>query len=397
MSLSKLHIALKYVVTAALLAGTLPAKAQKPYYSKSEINWETVKQPAAALLYTVYLIGDAGEADFSKPAALTVLEGHLEKAGPNSMVVFLGDNIYNDGLPESSSDERSGAEQKINAQLDILNAFQGKIVFVPGNHDWDHWRPAGLEAIKREESYIEHYLDRGNTFLPDKGCPGPAVTNLTDNLVFIAIDTQWWLHKWDKVNVANEACTAIDDDSFIKELDKVLEANKSKQVIVGAHHPIITNGNHGGRFTIEDHLFPLTAKYHNLYIPMPILGSIYPMSRKFSRHIQDLTHPRYRLLIKQLSDVFSKYDNLIFAAGHDHNLQYFAKEQQHYIVSGSGCKTSDVAKGHQASFTYARQGFVKLEYYSNREVLLEVWVTNDSIDNIGHVAYRKLLGQPTSK
>ena len=43
-------------------------------------------------------------------------------------------------------------------------------------------------AIKREESYIEHYLDRGNTFLPDKGCPGPAVTNLTDNLVFIAID-----------------------------------------------------------------------------------------------------------------------------------------------------------------------------------------------------------------
>ena len=266
MSLSKLHIALKYVVTAALLAGTLPGEAQKPYYSKAEINWETVEQPEHAPLYTVYLIGDAGEADFSKPAALTVLEGHLEKAGPNSMVVFLGDNIYNDGLPESSSDERSGAEQKINAQLDILNAFQGKIVFIPGNHDWDHWRPAGLEAIKREESYIEHYLDRGNTFLPDKGCPGPAVTNLTDNLVFIAIDTQWWLHKWDKVNVANEACTAIDDDSFIKELDKVLEANKGKQIIVGAHHPIITNGYHGGRFTIKDHLFPLTAKYHNLYL-----------------------------------------------------------------------------------------------------------------------------------
>jgi len=48
MSLSKLHIALKYVVTAVLLAGTLPAKAQKPYYSKSEINWETVEQPEHA-------------------------------------------------------------------------------------------------------------------------------------------------------------------------------------------------------------------------------------------------------------------------------------------------------------------------------------------------------------
>ncbi|HIA06260.1 MAG TPA: hypothetical protein EYN71_06110 [Flavobacteriales bacterium] len=394
---SKFQNALKYVVAAWLILSTLHAEAQKAWYSKSEINWETVEQPEHAPIYTIYLIGDAGEADFSKPAALKVLEGHLEKADSNALVVFLGDNIYKAGLPDTSSDERGAAERKINVQLDILDAFQGKIVFVPGNHDWDHWRPAGLVAIKREESYIEHYLDRGNTFLPDKGCPGPAVTNLTDNLVFIAIDTQWWLHKWDKVNVANEVCTAIDDDSFIKELDKVLEANKSKQIIVGAHHPIITNGYHGGRFTIKDHLFPLTAKYHNLYLPMPILGSIYPMSRKYFGHIQDVTHPRYRLLIKQLSGVFSKYDNLIFAAGHDHNLQYFAKERQHYIVSGSGCKTSHVAKGHQASFTYARQGFVKLKYYSNRDVLLEVWVTNDSIDNIGHVAYRKLLEHPTSK
>jgi len=258
---SELRNAVKYIVAAGLILSTLHAEAQKAWYSKSELNWETIEQPDHAPIYTIYLIGDAGEADFSKPAALKVLEGHLEKADSNTLVVFLGDNIYKAGLPDASSDERGAAEQKINAQLDILNGFQGKILFVPGNHDWDHWRPTGLAGIKREENYIEHYLDRGNTFLPDEGCPGPAVINLTDNLVFIAIDTQWWLHKWGKVDVANHACIATDDDSFIRQLDEVLDANKDKQVIVGAHHPIITNGNHGGYFTAKDHLFPLTAKY----------------------------------------------------------------------------------------------------------------------------------------
>jgi len=393
---SEFQNAARYVVAAVLLSSTFHAEAQKAWYSESEINWETVEQPEHAPLYTIYLIGDAGEADFSKPAALKVLEGHLEKADSNALVVFLGDNIYKAGLPNASSDERGAAEQKINAQLDILDGFQGKIVFVPGNHDWDHWRPAGLAGIKREEKYIEHYLGRGNTFLPDEGCPGPAVTALTDNLVFIAIDTQWWLHKWDKVDETNDACTATDDDSFIRELDEVLDTYKDKQVIVGAHHPIITNGNHGGYFTVKDHLFPLTAKYPYLYLPIPILGSIYPLSRKYLGHIQDLSHPRYELLAERLSTIFSKYDNLIFTAGHDHNLQYFEQGEQHYIVSGSGCKTSDVARGHQASFTYAHQGFVKLQYYADRAMLLEAWVTNDTIDGIGHVAYRKLI-EPNRK
>ena len=86
---SELRNAVKYIVAAGLILGTLHAEAQKAWYSKSELNWETIEQPDHAPIYTIYLIGDAGEADFSKPAALKVLEGHLEKADTNTLVVFL--------------------------------------------------------------------------------------------------------------------------------------------------------------------------------------------------------------------------------------------------------------------------------------------------------------------
>jgi len=388
---------MKYLLIGALLVLGTAGKAQKPYYSKLDLDWEKRSPNVnAAPAYSVFLIGDAGEPDFTKPSALKVLEGHLKKADTNSIVVFLGDNIYPAGLPDSDKGDLGEAERKINAQLDILKAFKGRIVFVPGNHDWDHWSPEGLEAINREEAYIEKCLDRGNTFLPDRGCPGPAVINLTENLVLVSIDTQWWLHKWKKTNEANTNCPAIDDSSFIAELDRVLRENKDRQIIVTAHHPIRTNGNHGGRFNWKDHIFPLTAKYHNLYIPLPVLGSIYPLSRQLFGHIQDLPNPRYKLMAAQLTSVFSKYDNLIYAAGHDHNLQYITDGSQHYVVSGSGSKTTAVAKKHNASFTYARQGFVKLNHYSNRELWMEVWVTNDSIDDLGKLIYKKQLVNPTT-
>ncbi|MBL4734174.1 MAG: metallophosphoesterase, partial [Flavobacteriales bacterium] len=386
---------LLYALISIFTLVGISARAQKPYYDKSDIDWaERVLPRDTGSTFTVYLIGDAGAADFSKPAALKVLEGHLQKEDSNSVVIFLGDNIYSSGMPDSSDKHRVSSEKKMNAQLDILSKFKGRVVFVPGNHDWDHWRPTGLEAIKREENYIEQYLDRGNVFRPDQGCPGPSVINLAPNLVLIAIDTQWWLHKWDKVDEANANCPATDDDSFIEELDAALADNKGKQIIVTAHHPIVTNGNHGGYFALKDYIFPLTAKFHNLFIPMPLLGSIYPMSRKHLGHLQDLPHPRYQLLASSLKSVFSKYDNLIYATGHDHNLQYFLKGNQHYIVSGSGSKTTYVAKRHKASFTYARQGFIKLEYRADRELWLEAWVTNDTIDHLGQVAYRRQLVSP---
>ena len=262
--------ALKSILIGVIIMVSSYTYAQKPWYTKTERSWadstQRTKEPPA---YTVYLIGDAGEYKSDNPSALKILEGHLKNADTNSIVVLLGDNIYPAGLPKPDAENLKTAQKKINAQLDILKSFKGRVVFVPGNHDWDHWSKEGLEGIKREEDYVEKYLDRGNVFLPDNGCPGPSVVNLTENLVLVSIDTQWWLHKWRKTDASNKDCPAIDDASFLAELEAALTENKSKQIIVTAHHPIITNGNHGGYYALKDYIFPLTASKPNLYIPLP--------------------------------------------------------------------------------------------------------------------------------
>lgn len=380
-----------FFVLVFLVQGITMSLAQKPYYDEDCKAWESSILPSSeSLSHVICLIGDAGAPDFTKPSAIKLLHSQVKNSGNKSSVAFLGDNIYSSGLPEESDKNREDAEERLKKQIGPLTSFTGKVIFVPGNHDWDHWGKEGLAGIKREEAFVEAFLGKGNTFLPDNGCPGPAEIVLSDDLVLLAIDTQWWLHKWNKNTESNKDCTAKDDETFIENLNNAILRNSDKQILVVAHHPIISNGNHGGYFPFKEHLFPFTAFWPNCYFPLPVLGSFHPFYRKYINHIQDLGHKRYKLLSKALKGAFKRHENLIFAAGHDHNLQYFHEGQQHYIVSGSGSKTTYVAKGHNAKFTYSKQGFVKLYYYENGEVWMEMLVVSEIVGE-GKVVYRRKL------
>jgi len=126
---------------------------------------------------------------------------------------------------------------------------------------------------------------------------------------------------------------------------------------------------HGGKFTVKQHLFPLTAAHKKFYLPLPGAGSIYPLYRRFIGAREDMSHPRYKVLRKNLLRIFKKYSNLIYAAGHDHNLQYFHYKHNHYIVSGAGSKTAFVKKGSKATFTHEHTGFFVLDFYEQ-----ETWL-----------------------
>ncbi|WP_196215926.1 hypothetical protein, partial [Microbacterium sp. ZXX196] len=72
------------------------------------------------------------------------------------------------------------------------------------------------KGVKRQENFIQSYLNnrRGkpdkeeweNYFLPQDGCSGPEVIELNDNVVVIAVDSQWWLTDWDKDSKINDGC-----------------------------------------------------------------------------------------------------------------------------------------------------------------------------------------------
>ena len=101
-----------------------------------------------------YLIGDAGKSPMNGMSlGLQAFKNHISnKATKKDVAVFLGDNIYPDGLPAKDEKGRAEGENALNAQVKALEGFKGDVVFIPGNHDW---YADGVKGVKREEKYIE--------------------------------------------------------------------------------------------------------------------------------------------------------------------------------------------------------------------------------------------------
>jgi len=202
-------------------------------YSKSGKNWEQ-QQPTGQLEHRMYLIGDAGNAPLNETTnVLTYLKKQLAKESENSSIVYLGDNLYPVGMPPKGEEaDRVLAEQ---------------------------W---GLKGLKREENFIEEYLNRGiededdwgNYFMPDGGCPGPEVLELNENLVMIIIDSQWWLADWDREPKINDGCEVKNRKQLQFFVENAMRKHRRKNVVIAMHHPLFTNGPHGGSSTAKQHV-----------------------------------------------------------------------------------------------------------------------------------------------
>ena len=355
--------------------------------------------PASELAYQVFLIGDAGApAREATEPVLRLLKQRLAAANPEkSAVVFLGDNIYPRGLPDSADVGYAEAEWRITEQLKAVEDFGGRIVFVPGNHDWNDSRPGGLAAVRRQERFVEDYLDRGNTFLPDQGYPGPAEVELADGLTLVALDTEWWLTEAERPLGDTGDYELEEESDFLLQIQDVLRRRDDDNLLVVAHHPLFSNGGHGGRFPLKTHLFPLTAEYPNLYVPLPILGSLLPFYLRFIGGAQDLAAPRYRSLRRQFTRLFERHERLVYAAGHEHTLQHFRRHAgvgtQHYLVSGAGSKEDYVTPGRGVAFTYGQEGFLSIQYDNDGAAYLEAWAPVDDGQD-GRRLYRTQLFGP---
>jgi hypothetical protein len=355
--------------------------------AKAELEKEVA--PTGEIAHTMYLIGDAGNAKEGKapPPALTLLKEKLEKANPNSSVIFLGDNIYPDGMaPKREKEERAADVFRMDAQLDILKNFKGRPFFVAGNHDWAKW---GLDGVKRQEKYIEKKLNRGNVFVPDAGCGDPKEIEINENLVILAIDSQWFLQDWDGETEINDGCEVKSRFVFNKWFEEALKSHRNKNVVIAMHHPLYSNGPHGGYDTPKEHFFPLTQIKDELYIPMPIIGTIGSLLRASVGIKQDLAHPQYKELKEGILAGAKKNGSFIFAAGHEHTLQYFEKDKQHFIVSGAGSKRSPAKTGNGASFAYGQYGFTQLDFYEDGRVYMKFWAAYK--DKAGEIVYQKQI------
>ncbi len=367
-----------FVLLAVLVSA---CTASRPFIAEEFQDWQTLSRPPASEIeYQVFLVGDAGGTDGESPL-LAQLSGHLDRAGEQAAVVFLGDNIYCCGLPDSSNTSRPRAERRLTEQLEAVRAFPGRIVFTPGNHDWNNSKPGGLETLARQEKFVEEYLDRGNTFRPDKGFPGPDEIKLTDHITLVVVDTEWWLTPHQRGEGDNGSYEIEEEGDVLLALHEVIQDNDDEHVLVVGHHPLYSNGEHAGRFPLKTHLFPLTELSDRAYIPLPLLGSLVPLYIRYVGTRQDIAHRSYRGMRDGFLRAFGEHEALIYASGHEHSLQYFEGLHHDFIVSGTGSRPSYVARGGKAGFTYSDLGYSVLTYYDDGSVWMEMWVVDASDPN----------------
>lgn len=326
--------------------------------------------------FKVFLIGDAGKPHVEeKDVILSSLAEKLKKAGENSAVIFLGDNIYPDGMPPQDHAARANAESRLKAQLDIIKTYKGKAFIIPGNHDWREGRREGWEYVQEQENFVKEYLGKDDVFYPKGGCPGPVEVSVSDNLTLIILDTQWYFHKREKPG-QNGDCPQKDFASVLSSVDSLLKKNDGKEIIIAGHHPLVSKGPHAGYFPWKAHIFPLTDINRNLYIPLPIIGSLYPLSRIIFGSIQDMPHPKYKKFLRKVTELLIKYPGTIYAAGHDHALEYFERDGVTYIVSGSGSKINYVKKAKGNDFTASKTGYAEI-VFTEKVPLLYFYKVND--------------------
>ena len=350
---------LNHVLLAALAAIALSGCRAK--ISPADLGQNEIES-------SLFLIGDAGEPDpRERSKVLDSLAAHVSVDPQKALVVFLGDNVYPDGIPEERQAAYADARRRLAVQVNSIPPGV-RTIFLPGNHDWAGSEPFGLYSVRLQERLITA-LARGRDIkmLPGNGCPGPVSLDL-GRLRFISLDTQWWLHSY-IVNDSSSRC-ATDPGAVTAALRQQINVPDGRVVVVGAHHPLMTGGEHGG--------------YCGITGPF----------RRLAGHSQDILSGLNKVMRDSIETAFSAKPPLIYAAGHEHNMQVMrgGPTVQYLLVSGAG---SDSKVGCtvwlRESYYVAqhRTGFMRVDVLRNKGVLLRVYAYEGS--GRGGLAYSRWL------
>jgi len=329
----------------------------------------------SSIVARIVFIGDAGDIDPQQSQVISHAAKHVLQR--KTTVVYLGDNIYPKGLGLPGSPEEATTKDILRSQFVPMRAAGAKVYFLPGNHDWDKSGPQGLAKIKAQSAFLQEQHDPELRMVPENGCPGPELIPISKYLSIVAFDSEWWLFPHHQAQDAQNRSFS-DKEAVISKMNALAAAHKDQVLILASHHPFQTYGAHSGRFSLMQHLFPLRDVDKNLYIPLPILGSLYPLIRGTFPSPEDLKNRAYKEMINKVDDAFKGLPNLVHVAGHDHGLQFIKQENNIQIVSGAGTKTSQVLRGKYALYGKAIQGYVVADLYADKSIHFKFYEEQDA-------------------
>jgi hypothetical protein len=333
-----------------------------------ELPASQIAEPAAAEVESVvFLFGDAGYADARRDPILRRLGRDVERwstslARDSAVVVlFLGDIVYPLGLRHDAAyfarDSAIVASQAGVLAGRSAREFGAIGYFLAGNHDWGEARnEAGLRRLLNLEEFLARRRAEGVhvRLQPEAGQPGPAVIDLGAHTRLLLFDTAWWL---------------LAESEYLKrrsfqQTEDAIRSASGRTIIVAAHHPYSSASAHGGLIPFWDRL-----------------GVRFLLNRA-GAVLQDLNSVPYRELLRAMLRAFDEGQPLVFAGGHDHNLQVIAHDSfpkpRFSLVSGSGSKHTPVGHADGMLYRHAAPGYMKLVTHHSGRVDLFVVAAPDA-------------------
>ncbi|MEO5510501.1 MAG: hypothetical protein ABIV28_02525 [Longimicrobiales bacterium] len=322
-----------------------------------------IPEPRPSELETVlFMMGDAGEAHRDTDPVMRVMQADVERwsdlmtRDSTIIVLFLGDNVYPAGLHDRTDPLFPEDSAKLQAQVDVVNGRRAREkgvrgIFIPGNHDWGQTRGlVGIDRLHNQDEMLKRRHAEGSPvrMMPSPGTPGPQTIDIGTRLRILLMDSAWWM------------LTGKDTSKQVvyREMKRAVDNAGTRDVVVAAHHPFRSASSHGG-------LMPFWSG----------VGLRYLLNRS-GAVLQDLSSLPYRSLTQALLAAFAEHPPLVFAGGHDHNLQVIdgrgGAEPKYILVSGAGSKNDGVGYVKGMRFRHAAAGYMRLMFYRDGRVDLFV-------------------------
>lgn len=313
---------------------------------------------------SIFLIGDSDDPNPAGEPVLQALSAALARHPERSLALFLGDNVYESGMPDSTAPDYLESRRRLVAAVEAVRTSGAQGIFIPGNHDWQ----LGRESVLREQAIIAQAGGGQVIQLPVNACPGPAMREFGP-VTLILFDTEWWLRgTWDSTSTCNMSQSSVFDS-----LRTLLVGAAGRTTIVAGHHPVISGGEHNGYFSWKDYFFPLLHAKSWLWVPLPVIGAAYPIARNQGISPQDMSNGRYRRMIDSLNAAFAVAPPSVYASGHDHGLQAITTAPAGWqLISGAGYyhHLDFVGQTEGSRLALARSGFMRLDVSRDRRLLL---------------------------
>jgi hypothetical protein len=290
----------------------------------------------------------------------------------NTIVLYLGN---------------TGDSAALRKEAAIIDNTEACAWFIPGYDEWARGGRAGYRTVQAWQRYLESLGNNRIKVYPADGCPGPVQIPLNSRAELMLMDTQWWLQDNDKPGIDCH-CEHRTREEVLEAVEEAVMAEFGKLVIFASYHPMTNIGVHSGTFGIKQHIFPFTdsRKLSSLYLPLPLIGSIYPMLRSTLTSKQDMNNPHYKKMTETgiattpgMYDALKEHSHTLFIAGQENSLQLLQEDGTFSLISGAASGGGRVRHTSRVRYAQREAGFSVVEVGENGSARTDFYKVKDGV------------------